>query len=365
MLRTEEINDIHELSPLRAAWAKLLRGTAGATFFHSLEWLEVYWSHWSAEQRLRVITVSDGNELAAIVPFVVRPEMTRVGRVRFLTYPLDYWGSFYGPIGRDPQSALDAALRHVHRSHRDWDAVELRWIAEPDVPQVSGAMRLVGFRPEVGARDHSALIDLASGWESYFRSRSSKWRNNYRRDKKAVLESGQVEYVRYRPSENPQLDPRWDLYDECVQVARSSWQANSPDGTTMSHDSVSDFLRAAHLTAAQRGCVDLNLLRLDGAPVAFAYNYVLEGHISGLRAGFDAQQAPSGAGSYLIAQAIQDSCQRGDEVYDLGPGHLRSKRYLHTEVRTTYRCGYFPWYSLRSQLLRAKRRYDRLFEQAV
>ena len=68
--------------------------------------------------------------------------------------------------------------------------------------------------------------------------------------------------------------------------------------------------------------LDLNLLLVGGAPVAFNYAYHCLGNVFGLRTGFDAALAAEGAGSVLQHRMIQDCFARGDRIDDLGPGYL-------------------------------------------
>ena len=362
MFQVWEVNDVAELGRYRSAWESLLAQTTDATFFQSLDWLEVYWEHSGGDQRLRVLVVAEGNEPTGILPLVVRTERTRIGSLRFLTYPLDYWGSFYGPIGPFPDKTLKAGLRYLRRRRRDWDVLELRWLPDDDTdPSRTGAiLKSLGLRPCRTLVDQTAVIRLEGTWEDYLAKRTSKWRNNYRRWQRRLQEQGRLDYLRYRPrgAAHGDGDPRWDLYDACIEVAQKSWQGSSRDGTTLSHDSVSSFLKDVHAAAARVGALDLNLLLLDGAPFAFIYNYHYRGHLFGLRVGHDKARARDGAGNLLYARTIEDSFRRGDRLYDLGPGSLDCKRYFQTEIRPIFRCSHFPRLTVRPQLLRLKRCID-------
>ena len=97
---------------------------------------------------LRTLVIIDKDRPVAIVPLVVRREHTRVGRLRTLTYPLDNWGSFYGPVGSDPYMAIRVAMDHINSTPRDWDMIELRWVGAPgtDSQQFQNAMRSAGFQ---------------------------------------------------------------------------------------------------------------------------------------------------------------------------------------------------------------------------
>ena len=99
MAHVREINDIDELVHYRLVWKNLLAQTRRPSFFQSLEWLEVFWKHFGQGRRLRVLVVYEGDEPLGIFPLVVQTERTRAGSVRVLTYPLDGWGSFFGPVG--------------------------------------------------------------------------------------------------------------------------------------------------------------------------------------------------------------------------------------------------------------------------
>jgi CelD/BcsL family acetyltransferase involved in cellulose biosynthesis len=340
---TAEINDPAGLAALAPLWRTLLAQTPGASFFHSLDWLATYWKHFGGGQRLRVLVVDDGGAVG-ILPLVVRRVRRRLGIVRVLTYPLDDWGSFYGPLGGDPVGTLAGGLSHVLRAPRDWHVIELPWVdaLASDGGATRAAFDRIGLETCRERRQTSAIINLAQlgSWDSYWGTRQSRWRNNVRRSEKKLACRGKVTYVRHRPGASG--DPRWDWYDACETIARASWQAGSQSGTTLVHDSVRAFLRDCHGTAAAAGALDLNLLLLDDRPVAFNYAYHYGGHVYGLRTGYDARAAAEGAGSVLQARMIADSFARGDHTYDLGPDYLECKRYWLTETRGGFRYTYFP-----------------------
>ncbi len=361
-MHVEPVNRIDDLSLYRVRWRELLDETPGATFFQSLEWLEVYWRHFGHKQRLRVLLVFQDDQLIGILPLVVRTERTKIGNLRFLTYPLDYWGSYYGPIGPAAGAVLDAGLEHIRNTKRDWDVLELRWIGrtQADCDLTQSAMQRHGF-PEVQTLiDHTALIQFEGTWDDYLKDHTSKWRHNARRQLRQLEKHGHVEHIRYRPRGTAYGDgaPRWDLFDACQSVARHSWQSRSTDGTTLCHESIRDFLRDAHAAAASIGALDLNLLLLDNVPVAFTYNYRYKDSVYGLRMGFDAERSREGAGNILYGKIIEDSFRRGDRFYDLGPGSLGWKKGFTTSVQPIFQYSYFPRLAVRPQLLHLKRLLD-------
>ncbi|HVX12554.1 MAG TPA: GNAT family N-acetyltransferase [Pirellulales bacterium] len=365
MLYTNEINDPGELAGCRLLWKSLLAQTPGATFFHSLDWLESYLRHFGSDQRLRVLVVRSDDEPIGILPLVVRSERTRLGTARVLTYPLDHWGVFYGPIGRQGAATLTAALQYLRSQPRDWDMVSLRFVHRDgaDRGRTQRAMRFVGWQPLEEPCEHAPSIDLQGSWSDYWAERDGHWRSNVGRSERKLSQQGEITYVRHRPAgvAYGDADPRWDLFETCLDVARRTWQADVNTGTTLSHPAIEPYLRDAHEAAARAGGLDLNLLYVDGRPAAFAYNYCYAGHVAGLRMGYDPAVSRHGAGTVLMRHMLEDSFARGDHRFDLGPASLKCKRPWQTSVETSYRYTFFAPNRLLSQGLRLKSHVKKWF----
>ncbi len=359
MIDVQEINDLEELAGYRLAWNSWLANSPRATFFNTFDWLENYWRHFGENQKLRALIVRSAGVPIGILPLCVRRERHRLGSARVLTYPLDGWGSWYGPIGSEPAVTMLAAMQHIRRTKRDWDLVDLPSTAPParDGARVGRSMRVVGLISEQSAYDTRSLVEFNGGWDSYLASKSSKVRHDLRRVLRRSFDNPDFEIIRHRPAPAREGDgnPAWDLFAMCQQVALASWQANSTTGTTLTHDRVRHFLRDAHAIAARNGMLDMNLLLVDGRPAAFAYNYHFHGRLTGLRFGYDASLGISGFGTALLLRSIEDSFTRGDHSLDLGPGETRFKQRLRTDSEAIYRMTYAPLGSWRSQVVRVSR----------
>lgn len=401
-----ELNQIEALAPHRRRWASLLLRTPGATFFQSLDWLEAYWRHFGQGRRLRVLLVSDGGEILAIVPLVVRRCATRLGPMPMVVWPLDAWGTFFGPIGPDPAWATSTAIDYLKSGPRDWELIDLKHLGNVEADanscwetlpsDVSGCV----FRTD----DRTAVIDFAGGWEHYLQTRSSHWRRNFRAAERRLMSRGDVRFERFRPavpgesdqslscmaaaaapasaSDGPTAlpalfesgssahpaaetaDPRWDLFGACQQVAAASWQASAVRGTTLSSPSIRGFLRDVHEAAAALGALDVCLLWCGDRPVAFQYNYYWHGRLFGLRQGYDPDFARYSAGLVLMGMAVRDSFDRGDRLLDLGTGSAQCKSPLATRMVNVGRLTYFPHTALRAQVLRLGRWCRRWWKQA-
>lgn len=356
MAEVLEINDIARLGDFRQAWHRLLVDTPNASFFQTLEWLETYWKHYGALQRLRVLIVLQRGEPIGIVPLAVAHEPTRLGRLRVLDFPLRDWGSFYAPVGSQPDEVLSTALQHIARTRRDWDILDLRSLPCVYNDATHTALESAGLSARYSQWKETALLDLTMGWDAYWASRESKVRNNLRRHQKRMLEVGEIELIRHRPAGETagDADPRFDLYDRCVQLASTSWQGQSTSGTTLSHPGVRNFFRDVHAVAARLGCLDMNLLKAGEQWVGFGYNYCFAGRVDGIRIGYDPQFTKMGAGNVLYLSMLQDSFTRGDTQFDMGIGSLDVKRFWWTHTAPSHRYTHYPLLAPRAQLLRLK-----------
>ena len=224
-------------------------------------------------------------------------------------------------------------------------------------------MAQVGFRPQKQPWMRGSVVDLPETWGEYWQARPRKWRENVRRCRRRLGDLGKVEYVRYRPEgiSYGDADPRWDLFDACIAIARKSWQSDSSTGNTLCSRQVESFLRDVHEVAVRVGAVDLNLVFVDGRPVAFAYNYHMNGRVFGLRKGYDPEFHAGSPGVVLDHLMLEDGHGRGDVHYDFGVGAIEAKRYWVTSEATSYRMTHFRSGVARSQLLRWKRWYQDRF----
>lgn len=354
-----EINEIGDLEEFRLAW-KLLHGkTRRASLFQTLDWLKLYWEAFGAEQKLRVLLVNRGGEITGIMPLVVRRESIKFGSVRVLTYPLQDWGSFFGPIGPSPASTLYEVFHYLREADRDWDVIEPRWIDKElvDFGRTAAAMRESDFRPVESVWKEIALIEFGAGWEEYWQARSPKFKENIRRAEKKIEAGHAAEFVRYRPQGEiaGDDDPRWDLFDQVVDVAARGWQGDSDAGTTLCHVSVAPFFREVHELAARLGMLDLTLLLLNDRPAAFTYNYHNAGYVNGVRLGFDAELKELGIGRHIQYLSFKDAAERGDHTIDLGPDYFDAKKPWMTRVAKSYRCSHYTMLSPKAQLLGWKR----------
>ena len=342
MTEIHEINHLCSLTGYGLLWKSLFDQTPNAGFQQSFEWLQQYWRHYGEGKKLRVLIVKSAGRNVGILPLCVVRRKHRLGTLRELTYPIDNWGTYFGPLGKSRTATLAAGLRHVAQTDRDWDTINLGWTSgnAGDHLRTEVAMQQVGFTPKRELQHHTSSIDFTpfADWNDYLAAIPKKQRHEFRRHERRVSKHGQVEFIRHRPDSQRagDGDPRWDLYDECEHIARNSWQAQSSDGNTLCNREHVGFFRDTHAAAARLGMLDMAVLRLDGQPVAFMYAYQHQGRVAGLRMGYDANTPIGGVGNVLLGRFIADSIEQGDQHLDLGPGHEEYKPRVRTSTDAIY-----------------------------
>lgn len=336
-----EYHSLEAAAELREPWDSLLAQTPDASFCQSWDWLSVHYRHVAHCQQLLVLAVVDAGEVIGILPLSIERQRRKFGQLRVLKLAGDCWVSFTGPISRNPRQTLAVCFDHLRRRVHSYDLLELNELRIAPLPSGS-ALPTLPLQP----RSDVALIDLSDDWETYWESRkaNANRRRNIERCERRLSERGTIEHVRHRPlgTAHGDDDPRWDLYDACESVARRSWQSGLTEGNTISHGSVRDFLREAHQTAAACGALDMNVLLLDGEPLAFVYGYHHRGYFDLIRAGFHPEFARLAPGNALWTRLIRDSFDRGDRVLDLGRSCLDYKQIWLNRIETQQQLSYYP-----------------------
>lgn len=340
-----EHQSLEQAGELREAWGALLAQTPNGSFCQSWEWLAVHYRHVEHLRRPRIVSLVDGGEIVSILPLSVERQRRKLGALRVLSLAGDGWTSFSGAMGREPERALEVCVDHLRHHARNFDLLDLNGL------RCSSSAEATPFKAERPV----ALIDLDGDWEAYWESRkaNANRRRNIERCERRLSEQGKVEYVRYRPLglAHGDSDPRWDLYDACESLAKLSWQSGLTEGNTISHGCVREFLREAHVVAAECGGLELNLLYLDGRPLAFVYGYHYRGYLDLIRAGFHPEFGKLAPGNALWTRLIRDSFDRGDRVLDLGRSCLDYKQVWLTRIEHQHSLCYYPL-TVRGQALR-------------
>jgi len=331
MLEVIEINDRETFSSFFMPWSSMWRETRGASFFHSFDWLDQYWRHLAPKNNIRLLIACRNGSPIGALPLQLSQRRTPLGATRVLGFPTDPWQSFYGPVGSDPAATLKMCLDYLKKNREGWDQLDFRWIDRDgdDRGRMETSLRLQGWRFQRDNQHHFPHLELKTNSRNYFDTRSPRLCEKLWEAEQSLSQQGEVTFQRHRPWAASEGDgePRMDLLAACTGLA---------DGDTRTDR----MLRDCHLAAARSGCVDINLLQLDGSTIGYSYNFTLHGRVTVVAQGFDTEMQEA---SHLVltARMIRDSFARGDVDITWHDGDASRLTPWSSHIRSGYRYRYY------------------------
>lgn len=350
MIGVVELNSFDDLARIRETWRELWEATPGASYFQSWEWLRSYWRLHGEQQQLRVLLFTLRARPIGIVPLIVRPVPTPLGRTNALTWPLNGHGAFYGAIGPNPAATLTAAFRYLSSSRRKCSIIDLPHIDEfgADNGRTRNAMRNARLTSRQTGMVKHPVVELGDSWDDYIDDLPLKNRAQYIQAEQLARQFGQLSFHRWRPEGNDvgQTERRHDLFRQFQQL-RSRSSRNESDGSLQLTEDL-------HPTAVDAGVVDLCTLCVGGVPAASSYGYQMNGTLELLYV-----EAPGNQGdlmhSVLMSYLIRDSFMRSDERILFQPDQAPAARLWANSTTASVRLSWYSRFSAKAQALRLQR----------
>jgi CelD/BcsL family acetyltransferase involved in cellulose biosynthesis len=351
MISVTELSSFDELATLRLTWRHLWEQSREASFVQSWDWFRSYWRVFGSGKTIRTLVVSMGGDPIGIVPLVVNPTRTRFGWANVVTWPLDDWGPFYGPVGVNPAAALSGALQYL-RDSNDWHAVELPFIDEQgnDRGRTRSAFRASGMQgKQTAIKDHAAIA-LDGSWDWFLQERSESCGHQFEASEQALAQFGPVSFFRWRPTgiQTGQTDRRWDLFCQFEQAKLANAESTSKAEIDLS------FLRDLHPAAVDAGAIEICTLTIRGRTVACSYANHAHGNVDLIFAGASKEVGDAGV-HVLLSHMIRDSFMRNDRRITFHADQARFSELWSNCTIKAATCGHYNLLSPQAQLLKMKR----------
>ncbi len=315
-LKIRSIERAEEFADLAPLWSELAAASGETSPFMSHDWFWCCWHALQGEERPEVLLMEDATGPVAIFPLMRWRSRLRGLPVRCLGF-LACRDTFFTDVLAlgQPEPVLEAFLQHLcHRS--DWDVMILQKLPVTSATAKTLQGMLPGRLPwRSSAPIVSPYLTLSGEWESFFRSKTQRFRKTCRNIENRICRAGDIKVEEWQ-----QVDPDETVFAEVMEVSRQSWKG--PRGLAMATMSgMPRFFRDLTRRASRNGWLHLWILRLDGRAVATEYQIGTAGRLHALRADFDPSLAEFSPGAYLNARIIQALFEReGMHEYDMGPG---------------------------------------------
>jgi CelD/BcsL family acetyltransferase involved in cellulose biosynthesis len=305
-----------DLGEFRDQWDDLVLRTPPPSPMLRSWWIETA----EATQRSFVLVARDGQLLGGLAVDVDH-------RWRRLPILRSESGSTYQDILVRPGHGREVVdrVRHWFRSHRH---------AIVDIAGVLPGSRLRDALPtEVQELPFasSPYISIPAGFDTYLAERTKNWRSSYRRHRRRLEQEGCV----YRRLERRELD-------RGLEELRRLHAAIFPEDSWFLPEF--EEFRAVARAGSDAGEFALHALEMDGRIVAIDALVELGPYVYSLQTGRDPSPEYRGAGTVLLARAIEDYCQREARELDLYVGEFPYKLRLTDQTRQVVRLhGAWGW----------------------
>ncbi len=299
-MRLIQLKSIAELREREAAWDDLWRASDVAAPTARAQTVALWLEHFAPRDRFRCLVVEQDGALGAALPLVatrVKGLLTAGGVVA------NCWSSA-GQLLIDPlagDEALDLLRHGIARL--PWPILWLEGIN----PHTEAWQRLLWacdraeFGHEFRHDRQVGLIDIGPDWPAYAAARSKNLKRSLRRASERLAREGAVQF---RPL-GPQ-DPRdaETVARQCFELEHRSWKRAGGAPVMSEPAALAFFLGQARQLAAW-GALEIDLLELNGQPIAFQYGYQAKQVHFAHKAGYDEAFAAASPGQLLMHDVLR------------------------------------------------------------
>jgi CelD/BcsL family acetyltransferase involved in cellulose biosynthesis len=308
---SEDGRDFH-----RRGWAELVVGDPAGTFFHTPDYLKLYWEEFGEQPEHLLFAFAeedDGTQIGAVA-------FERIGdTLRFLggTEVTDYMG----PVGvPDRRDAVAKELWTALLTRDEWATADLRGLPEdnPWLPLLREAAAAAGLGVEETEDQNGVApsLRLAPTWDAYLEGLPSKLRHEIKRKAKK-LEAEAGPFTIHTATEETLIP----LLDRFVELHRMS---EGPKGVFM-QPGMEIFFRRLGEAFLPRGIFKLQFIEVGGEYAAGTIGYAFHGTFSLYNSAFDRTWGNLAPGMVLVAEDIRLAIEDGAEIFDLLKGDYAYK----------------------------------------
>lgn len=314
-LQIKVVRDIKAFAALRAEWGRLLdEGNVGV--FNSWEWLYPWYTRLGKGRKLFILTARHENgTLAGVMPLCMQSLHALGHKVRRLAFlgDTEVCGDHRDIVALPEEHDLvGRAFAAFLRKHSPlWDILDL---ADMDsgsalLGQFTSFWERKGFACESTTGDVIPALVFQPGVEFGDFLKAAGRKENYTRRRKWL---GKRPGFAIERVEDP--DSLAVPFSEFLYLHSLRWAGEGSEA--IRNTDVEAFHRDATALLAQRGKLQLFIMRVEGKPVAAVYGIKHSDTFSYYQAGRDPEWQNRSVGLVMLCEAIRVSMQAGLQVYD-------------------------------------------------
>ena len=306
-------------------WSDLIDRCPTASIFETPEWVGPWW-RWLGRGRLRLLSVTRGRRVVALVPLVEDVERyfgLRTTTLKFAGEPhADRLGLIHDP---NDAAGLVMAAEAIAREAESVDIVRLTEMSEgePDERAVVEAARACTVPLAKRTWSRSPVLRLERPWEEISAAYPKSLRTRLRRARSRQNADGGFSFARWQP--DPAEVPT--LLERFRDLENRSWKGQDGVGVFGPQDRW-EFMADVSLRFARRRWLDVATLSRGSDLVAYRYGFRYRGVFLDYNLAHDPDASRYAPGRTLLDDVIRDSHRLGLQAVDASRGELRTPHLL-------------------------------------
>jgi CelD/BcsL family acetyltransferase involved in cellulose biosynthesis len=305
-ITTDVVTEPRTFAALEAEWNDAVtRGRASHPFLLH-EWFSTWWQCFGGGRRLHIVVARDRDGITGIAPMMAE----QVHMYGLSVRKLDLLHNDHTPkadwiIARSPVDTYAALWNALRTSSGHWDLLQLSRLPT-DSPTAAAVTSLALDRqcPTGSWRgDVSPFLTLSGTWDTYWASRSAKFRSNLRNRLSRLTKRGDARLEVLEVD-----DVR--ACEDALRLEASGWKADARTAIS-STPAVRQFYLSLAERGAARGWLRLMFLTVGGRRIAASYGACFDDTLFLFKTGYDPEYSACAPFKLLMYFAIQRAYAEG------------------------------------------------------
>lgn len=326
-MKIDVIDNYRNFSVLKKEWNDLLKDTGEENIFLRHEWFDCWLKSYGAGHQLHIIMVSDHGKLIAIAPLMIVTEKYRFIRLRKIKFIENSDTLHCGfIIVAQSADAIKKIFDHLIENEALWDLIDLQHLpqdcsySELLKEYLSGCDLLCVSLPGL----QSPYIVVDKDWETYWKSRTRKFRKNCKRKIKKIAQDHDYSVSTY--------DTLKDVREDIHFISANSWKSKIGQAIPQSESRIHFFDTLGEIAAANHW-LKVSILSINGARVAHEFHLEYKNRVHSMRSDYVEKYKHLSPGSVLDFFIVENIFKSGVTEYDLGGSNDDYKLNWTSDIR--------------------------------
>lgn len=314
-MEIKAITKFDEFLNLENTWDSVLEKSQSDDVCLTFEWFKAWWLGFGKNKQLFILLLMEKGNLIGIAPFMIK-------RARYRGFPvreISFIQNEHSPhsdflFAERREDVLDTVIEYLKKEKNKWDLINLNNVPKdsPNYEILQKCLKRNGMLFGVKKGLHSPFIQIQSDWETYFSSRSTKFRKVLRNKINRMQRLGSYSIKKIEDITNNN-----EILTKISEISKNSWKVKHHKEITATKEDEIFFQELSRLSE-QNGWLNIFLMTLNDKPIAYEYHLKYKKKEYALRGDFDEQYRENHPGSVLDAYIVQSLFGNGIEEYEMG-----------------------------------------------